>query len=243
MPNFDLTNLKKMQKILLVEDEHNVAEVIQKGLSEEGYFVHHVENGQIGLAYIEEESVDLIILDILLPIINGLEVCRRIKDGPFSTIPVLMLTALGSAENVALGLDSGADDYLAKPFKLVELKARIRNLLRRQGNGRDNKLHENDRYTFADLELNDYSKEVKRSGKPVSLTSTEYRLLLSFLKSPEKVLSRTDLLDEVWGINFDIGTNVVDVYVNYLRKKLDAINNKKLIHTVVGMGYVLKLGE
>lgn len=232
-----------MHKILLIEDELNVASLIKKGMEEEGFEVHHTIDGVKGIEYLQSSQVDLILLDILLPVMNGLEVCRKIKEGEFSKTPILMLTALSSAENVALGLDSGADDYLAKPFKLIELKARVRNLLRRNESKNSNPNQNEEIYTFSDIKLDDNSKQVWRDGKEISLTSTEFRLLLMFLKNPKKVLSRTSLLEEVWGIDFDIGTNVVDVYVNYLRKKLDAAGDKKLIHTVIGMGYVLKENE
>ena len=229
-----------MHHILLIEDEQNVAEFIITGLEEEGYRVTHATDGLKGFEVLKAEQVDVVLLDILLPVMNGLDVCKKIRQEGFKELPVLMLTALGSAENVVLGLDSGADDYLAKPFKLIELKARIRTLMRRSEYVSSVPQESENIFYFADLELNDDAKILRRGGKEISLTSTEYRLLLMFLKNPRKVLSRTELLDEVWGINFDIGTNVVDVYVNYLRKKLDKYGNEKLIHTVIGMGYVLK---
>ena len=229
-----------MHTILLIEDEQGVADFIKTGLEEEGYRVEHTINGRVGLEHLKKNTIDVVLLDILLPEMNGLEVCKKIREEGFKELPVLMLTALGSPENVVLGLDSGADDYLAKPFKLIELKARIRTLLRRSDYKGNNNVETENTYTFADLELNDDSKTLKRKGKEISLTSTEYRLILMFIKNPRKVLSRTELLDEVWGINFDMGTNVVDVYVNYLRKKLDKHGSEKLIHTVIGMGYVLK---
>jgi DNA-binding response OmpR family regulator len=229
-----------MNHILLIEDEMHVAEIICRGLAEEGYKITHCTNGHAGLDTLRQEKVDLLILDILLPQINGLEVCKQVREDGYRDLPILMLTALASAENVALGLDTGADDYLGKPFKLIELKARIRNLMRRTETKTDTRSGADAIYRFADLEMNDSAKTVKRGDRDISLTSTEYRLLLMFLKNPRKVLSRTELLDEVWGINYDIGTNVVDVYVNYLRKKLDAAGEEKLVHTVIGMGYVLK---
>jgi DNA-binding response OmpR family regulator len=229
-----------MNTILLIEDEQSVADLVKRGLEEDGYKVLHAVDGAHGFEYLNNHTVHLVILDILLPKTNGLEICKEIRAGRFRQLPILMLTALGSAENVVLGLDSGADDYLAKPFKLIELKARIRRLLRRADQPESIPVGQVHTYRFADVELNDYTKKVTRAGKEISLTSTEYRLLLMFLKNPGKVISRSDLLDEVWGINFDIGTNVVDVYVNYLRKKIDKDNNLKLIHTVIGMGYVLR---
>lgn len=234
-----------MNTILLIEDEQHVADLIKQSLEEVGYRVFHAGDGMSGIQLLKQHRIQLIILDILLPNMNGLEVCKKIRTDGYKDIPILILTALGSAENVVLGLETGADDYLSKPFKLIELKARIRSLLRRADKFESTRLiaTEAEVFRFADLEVNDYTKQVKRGGTEISLTSTEYRLLLMFIKNPTKVLSRTDLLDEVWGINFDIGTNVVDVYVNYLRKKLDKSGGPKLIHTVTGMGYVLKNSE
>jgi two-component system copper resistance phosphate regulon response regulator CusR len=229
-----------MKKILLVEDETHVVSFIKKGLTEEAFDVTVAFDGNTGLQLFASNYFDLVILDIMLPDKNGLEVCREIRKTNQS-IPVLFLTALGTAENIVLGLETGADDYLVKPFKFIELVARIKNLLRRSDNGHSlPEIQEEHVYRFSDLELNDYSKTVTRDGKTISLTTTEYRLLLYFMKNKNKVLSRIDILEEVWGVNFDIGTNVVDVYVNYLRKKIDSYADQKLIHTVIGMGYVLK---
>lgn len=234
-------NQKHLKKILLVEDDVNVCSFINRGLTEEGFNVSIAMDGQTGLQMVRQGNYDILILDIMLPTINGLEVCRQVRAEQ-KDIPILMLTALGSTENVVIGLDTGADDYLVKPFKLIELLARIRTLLRRSETF-GAPVKDETVYRFSDLELNDERKTVSRAGKELSLTSTEYRLLLLFMKNPMKVLSRKEMLDEVWGINFDIGTNVVDVYVNYLRKKLDVIGAEKLIHTVIGMGYVLKESE
>ncbi len=229
-----------MKKILLVEDEMHVVSFIKKGLSEESFDVTVAFDGNTGLQLFYDNQFDLIILDIMLPDKNGLEVCKDIRKIN-TNIPVLFLTALGTSENIVLGLETGADDYLVKPFKFIELLARIRTLLRRTESGISaTELQEEYVYRFTDLEVNDYTKQVMRAGKTVSLTSTEYKLLLYFIKNKNKVLSRTDILEEVWGVNFDIGTNVVDVYVNYLRKKIDNHSDQKLIHTVIGMGYALK---
>lgn len=224
-------------KILLVEDEQNVVSIIQRGLSEEGYEVSVAMNGSAALDLASRYRYDLFILDIMLPGINGLEVCRAIRARHLQT-PVLMLTALGTTENVVNGLDSGADDYLVKPFKFAELQARIRALLRRPQWKETSSI-----LRIANLELDQDSKSVSRHGQPIRLTSTEFKLLEYFMQNQRKVLSRTDLLDQVWGINFDMGTNVVDVYVNYLRKKIDKDFSPKLIHTVIGMGYVMKEQE
>lgn len=230
-----------MDRILLVEDEAQVVSFIKKGLGEEGYEVGVAFDGNSGLQMALDSDWDLVILDIMLPGINGIEVCKQLRQSK-TTIPILFLTALGTAENIVMGLETGADDYLVKPFKFIELLARVRNLLRRARliNGIQQDPQEEHIFRIADLELNDYTKSVKRAGKEVSLTTTEYRLLHYFLKNKNKVLSRMDILEEVWGINHDLGTNVVDVYVNYLRKKLDKGPEERLVQTVIGMGYVLK---
>jgi DNA-binding response OmpR family regulator len=168
---------------------------------------------------VEENDFDLIILDIMLPGINGLDVCKEIRKNN-KNIPILFLTALSSSENIVLGLESGGDDYLVKPFKFIELVARIKSLLRRshQNNLETTEVIDENIYQFSDVTVNDYTKKVIRGGEEISLTSTEYKLLLYFLNNPEKVISRAEILDAVWGVNYELGTNVVDVYVNYLRK-------------------------
>lgn len=230
-----------MKRILLVEDEAQVVSFIKKGLTEDGFEVSVAFDGVSGLNMALSAEWDLIILDIMLPGMNGIEVCKQIRLTK-TVIPILFLTALGTAENIVLGLEAGADDYLVKPFKFIELVARIKTLLRRAEltNGNIQDPQEEHILKFADLELNDYTKIVKRRETDISLTTTEYRLLYYFMKNKNKVLSRIDILEEVWGINHDLGTNVVDVYVNYLRKKLDNSPEERLIHTVIGMGYVLK---
>ena len=230
-----------MKKILLIEDEAHVVSFIKKGLSEEGFEISVAFDGKTGLQLFQENGFDLVILDIMIPGMNGLEVCKEIRKTN-TTLPVLFLTALGTSENIVLGLETGADDYLVKPFKFIELVARIKTLLRRVDHSGTPAVDPQDEHTYkvSDLVLNDYTKTVTRHNETISLTTTEYRLLLHFLKNKNKVLSRVDILEEVWGIHFDMGTNVVDVYVNYLRKKIDAQSDTKLIHTVIGMGYVLK---
>lgn len=225
-----------MKSILLIEDEPNVAAFIRKGLQEEGYRVLVAYDGETGLEILSLKQVDLIVLDIILPGINGIEVCRKIRHGTFKEIPVLMLTALGTTDQIVTGLDSGADDYLVKPFKVKELLARIKALLRRE-NLSVNLVQV---LKIADLELDCDSKTAMRAGTEIRLTSTEYRLLEFFMRNQRKVLSRIDLLENVWDINFNMGTNVVDVYVNYLRNKIDKEFKSKLIHTVIGLGYVMK---
>ncbi len=229
-----------MKKILLVEDEAHVVSFIKKGLTEEGYEVTVALDGKTGLSLQQNNAFDFVILDIMLPEINGLEVCREIRKAD-TQIPILFLTALGTAENIVLGLESGADDYLVKPFKFIELLARIKTLLRRTESFNPTpEIQEEYILRIDDLVVNDYTKTVSRGGQIISLTTTEYKLLLYFLKNVQKVISRGEILDAVWDVNFDMGTNVVDVYVNYLRKKIDSNSDNKLIHTVIGMGYVMK---
>lgn len=221
--------------LLLVEDEPNVVSVISRGLSDEGFNVSVAPDGLIGEKMATKNHFDLIILDIMLPGINGLELCKIIKKSK-PTVPIIMLTALGTTENVVNGLDNGADDYLTKPFQFAELFARIRMLLRRYSG-----VVVNDQIiTVADLQLNLSAKTVKRANVEIILTATEYRLLEFMAKNKSKILSRIDILEHVWDIDFNLGTNVVDVYVNYLRKKVDKTGAQKLIHTAIGLGYVLK---
>ncbi|RNA61092.1 DNA-binding response regulator [Chryseobacterium nematophagum] len=234
-----------MKKIILIEDETSVVSFIKKGLQESGYEVSVAFDGLTGVQLIQANDFDLVILDIMLPEMNGLDVCKEIRKTN-KHVPILFLTALGTSENIVLGLENGGDDYLVKPFKFIELVARIKSLLRRSNAGNiiaevTESYSDNEHvFQFSDLVVNDYTKKVTRAGEEISLTSTEYKLLLYFLNNPEKVISRAEILDAVWGVNYELGTNVVDVYVNYLRKKLDNVEDNKLIHTVIGMGYVLK---
>lgn len=221
--------------LLIVEDEPNVVSVISRGLTEEGFEVSIAPDGLIGKQMALNNDFSLIILDIMLPGINGLELCKIIKEQKPNT-PVIMLTALGTTENVVNGLDNGADDYLIKPFKFAELFARIRTLLRRY-----NGVATNDQIIqIADLKINVSAKTVQRNNQDIILTATEYRLLEFMAKNKSKILSRIDILESVWDIDFNLGTNVVDVYVNYLRKKIDKNYEPKLIRTAVGLGYVLR---
>ncbi|MCA0365170.1 MAG: response regulator transcription factor [Bacteroidetes bacterium] len=228
-----------MRKILLVEDEINVVSFIKKGLSEENFEVSVALDGLTGFRMALEGNFDLIILDIMLPDKNGIEVCRDLRSQSISA-PILFLTALNTADNVAVGLNSGADDYLVKPFKFIELLARVNALLRRGAGQIFEAAKKPNIYQFSNLKVDDDAKTVERNGENISLTATEYRLLLALIRNKGKVLSRLDLLESAWDINFNLGTNVVDVYINYLRKKLDSNFEPKLIHTVIGMGYILK---
>jgi DNA-binding response OmpR family regulator len=228
-------------KLLLIEDEPAVVSVITRGLSEAGYEVSVALDGNSGLQMaLNNPSFRLIILDVMLPGMNGIEVCRSLRNAK-QEVPILMLTALGTTENIVMGLDSGADDYLTKPFKLQELEARIRSLLRRKSNiDIPVSVTPAAVLALADLELNMDTKAASRQGKNIQLTATEYRLLEFLLKNPRKVLSRLEILEQVWGIEFNMNTKVVDVYINYLRKKINKHNTTELIHTVVGLGYMIR---
>ena len=221
--------------LLIVEDEPSIVSIVSRGLTDEGFTVSIAPDGVIAKQMALDNNFDLIILDIMLPGINGLELCKIIKEQKPNT-PIIMLTALGSTENVVNGLDNGADDYLVKPFKFAELFARIRTLLRRYSGV----VMLDQVINIADLQINLNAKTVKRNNQEITLTATEYRLLEFMAKNKSKILSRIDILESVWDIDFNLGTNVVDVYVNYLRKKIDKNSEQKLIHTVVGLGYVLK---
>jgi len=222
-------------KILLIEDEPGLVSVIIRGLTEVGMQISVAGDGLVGLEMAMKHDFDLIILDIMLSGMNGIQVCREIRKGN-NNVPVLMLTALSSTENIITGLDSGADDYLVKPFKFAELEARIRSLVRRS------KVAASPRSTqsISGLEVDTLAKTVSRDGKTINLTATEYRLLEYFIQNQNVVLSRIQILENVWDIDFNMGTNVVDVYINYLRKKIDNGYQTKLIHTVFGMGYIFK---
>ena len=220
-------------RILLVEDDKKVASFIRKGLEEEGYAVDVAEDGETGLLMGLDRLHDLILLDVMLPEKPGFQVLRELRQGRVTT-PVLLLTARDTVEDKVRGLDAGADDYLTKPFAFAELLARVRALLRRRADARAPKLQ------MADLILDPATRSVTRGGQPITLTNREYALLEYFLRNPGRVLSRTMIADHVWDYDFDTGTNVIDVYVNYLRKKVDAGQTPKLLHTVRGAGYVLK---
>ncbi|WP_299824424.1 response regulator transcription factor [uncultured Pontibacter sp.] len=221
--------------ILVVEDEPNVVAFVKKGLQEQSYEVDVAYDGQTGLSLALQKDYALIVLDVILPNKNGIEVCSAIRKQNIH-VPILMLTALGTTDDVVKGLDAGADDYLTKPFKFKELMARVRALTRRS-----NLTQHSGKLTVADLEVNLDTKVVTRGAKEIHLTAKEFSLLEYFIRNKGKVLSRLDLLENVWELNFDLSSNVVDVYVNYLRNKVDKDFETKLIHTVIGMGYVLKV--
>ncbi len=221
-------------RLLVVEDNPKMSAFLHKGLSESGHQVDLAESGASAEALASEIDYDLIILDVMLTGQNGLDTARHLRAQNF-TGPILMLTALSGTPAKVAGLDSGADDYLTKPFDFDELLARIRALMRR---GVQSAHH--DVLKFSDLELHMGSRKVIRAGQEIALTSKEYLFLEYLLKNPGRVLTRTQILERVWDIHFDNNSNVIDVYINMLRKKVDAPFDRKLIHTVVGAGYVLK---
>jgi heavy metal response regulator len=221
-------------RILVVEDEKKVAGFVKKGLEEEGYAVDQASDGETGLRMGLDGVHDLIILDVNLPKMDGLHVLRELRNKK-ATAPVLLLTVRAAIEDKVLGLDTGADDYLTKPFAFRELLARVRALLRRKTQAGSPILR------VGDLTLDPARRLVYRGGDKIDLTAKEFALLDWFMRNPGRVLTRTMIGEHVWGFDFDPMTNVVDVYVNYLRKKIDADREKKLIHTVRGVGYVLQL--
>jgi DNA-binding response OmpR family regulator len=224
-------------KILIIEDEPKVASFIKRGLEESEYSADVALDGNIGLQKALKDEYELIILDLNLPIKNGYEVCKSIREK--KTIPILMLTALGTLENKVMGLEVGADDYLLKPFEFKELLARIKALSRRS------KIYNQEKNIFklANLEVDLITKTVTRDSYRIELTAKEFNLLEFFIKNQGKVLSRAEIAEKVWNLSFDTGTNIIDVYVNYLRRKIDKDFSPKLIHTLVGMGYVMKIEE
>jgi len=223
-------------KILIIEDDQRVAELIQRGLNEFGYQTIVAYDGLMGKKLALQNDVDLIIMDIILPKINGLDLCRELRL-QLPDLPIIMLTALGTTDDKVEGFDAGADDYLVKPFEIRELIARIKAIMKRKSSNRTS-------YGFilryADLQMNLHTKEVKRGNVEIKLTPKEFKLLEYMLLNPERVLSRTEIAEKVWDTHFDTGTNFIDVYINYLRKKIDKEFSSKLIHTKPGMGFILK---
>lgn len=224
-----------MNSICLIEDEQKVAAFILKGLQEQGYEVKVAADGTAAKTTLQHERFDLLIMDVMLPDTNGIDLCRHIRQTDQDT-PILMLTALNQVHDKVSGLKAGADDYLVKPFHFSELLARIEALMRRK----KSKVEDDHTLMFDDLKLDTWSKTAERSGKQIALTAKEYTLLELFMRNPNKILSREYIAEQVWEIGFDTGTNFIDVYVNYLRKKIEKDFKNKLIHTVIGMGYILK---
>ena len=220
------------EKILVIEDDEAILRILRRGLAFESYMVETATDGQTGLIKAREWHPDLIVLDWMLPILDGLEVCRRLRTA--NNVPVLMLTAKDAILDRVQGLDAGADDYLVKPFELDELTARIRALLRRSQPERMPVL------TFADLSLDTSTRQATRNGRVIQLTAKEYDLLDLFMRHPRQVLTREVFFDRVWGYDFGGESNVLDVYIRYLRQKLVIGDEQQLIHTARGVGYVMR---
>jgi len=224
-----------MQRLLIIEDEVKTARSVKQGLEEHNYHVEVAYDGNVGSKMAMRGNYDLIISDIILPGINGIELCKQLRLANVQT-PVLMLTALGTIADKVEGFDSGADDYLPKPFEFQELLARIKALLKRS----PKIISPSRELSIADLTLNLETKKAAREGVEIELTAKEFALLEYFIQNKNRVLSKVEIADHVWGIDFDTGTNVIEVYVNYLRKKIDRDFEHKLIHTQFGMGYIMK---
>lgn len=220
-------------RILVVEDQPKMASFIKKGLNAQGYIVDVSESGTGAESLVAENAYDLIVLDVNLPDQNGMDTARHIRNDGFKG-PILMLTALSSTKDKIHGLDAGADDYLTKPFDFDELLARMRALLRRNTGTETSKLR------FADVEIDLVHRKVMRANVEINLTTREFSLLEYFMRHPNRPLTRVEISEHVWDVNFDTNTNVIDVYINMLRKKIDSPFEKKLIHTMVGYGYILK---
>ena len=229
--------------VLVIDDDNNITELIRLGLKYEGFQVESSETGTDGLVAAQRVNPAIIILDILLPDLDGLEVCNRLRANPTTRdIPILMLTSKDDVKDRVTGLQQGADDYLAKPFDFDELVARIRAILRRARHRQGEAGESGDQVlTFEDLQLNTATHEVTRGGRPIELTSTEYNLLFLFMSHPRQVLDRLTILNRVWGYDFMGETNIIEVYVRYLREKIeDTPSSPRLIQTIRGSGYILK---
>lgn len=220
------------ERILIIEDDKAIIRVLERSLVYEGYEVDSAVNGEYGLELAQKKLPDLIILDLMLPGVNGLEVTEKIRGK--SNVPILMLTARGGLEDRVQGLDSGADDYMVKPFELEELLARIRSLLRRSSSERSIVLN------FEDLKLDTNTRTAQRGERKISLTTKEYELLQLFMRHQRQILSREMIFERVWGYDFGGESNVLDVYIRYLRQKLEGEEDSRLIHTIRGTGYVLR---
>ena len=219
-------------RILVVDDDPEIVSFVRRGLAYEGYKVDTAADGSEALAKAREKEPDLVILDIMMPGIDGIEVSKRLRQG--GDVPILMLTAKGTVADKVVGLESGADDYLVKPFAFDELLARVRALLRRH------QPREEETLRFSDLSLNTATREVRRGNDPIELTAQEFDLLELFMRHPRQVLKRDLIYERVWGYDFEGESNVIEVYIRYLRSKLEVRDKPRLIHTVRGVGYVLK---
>lgn len=218
--------------ILIVEDELRLAEIIQKQLQESGFNADIANDGYVGKRMVENKEYDLVVLDINLPLMNGYELCKEIRKTN-SKIPIIMLTALGTPENKLIGFEAGADDYVLKPFDYRELLARINVFLKRK----NIVVQESRKLSIADFEMDLDRKTATRAGVKIDLTSKEFALMETFLRNKNKILSREFIIEKVWDLDFETGTNIIDVYVNYLRKKIDKNFEPKIIHTKFGFGF------
>ena len=223
-------------RVLVVDDEDAVRRALGRALELEGYVVEQASDGQEALERIGRSVPDVVVLDVLMPNIDGLETCRRLRALELS-VPVLMLTARDAVSDRVEGLDAGADDYLVKPFALAELLARVRALLRRSENGAGT-----DVLTIGDLTVNLGTREVERAGRPIELTRTEFNLLELFMRNPRQVLTRSQIFERVWGYDFGASSNSLDVYIGYLRRKTESDGEERVIQTVRGVGYALREG-
>jgi two-component system copper resistance phosphate regulon response regulator CusR len=225
----------RAMRILLIEDEMKTIQSLQQGLEEQHWTVNAATDGDAGLRLATENEYDVIVSDIIMPGTSGLEICRHLREKGLKT-PILLLSALGHTDDKVTGLEAGADDYLSKPFEFRELLARLRALTRRPAalNRPENVLR------FGDLEQDLDAKIVRRGGKEITLTPREFALLEFFMRNTGRVLSKTEIAEKVWDVDFDTGTNVIEVYVNYLRNKMDKGFEPKLIHTQFGQGYIMK---
>ncbi|MCJ7702878.1 MAG: response regulator transcription factor [Anaerolineales bacterium] len=221
-------------RILVIEDDEGILRFLRRGLAYEGYQVDVATDGQIGLVVARDHPPDLVILDLMLPGIDGLEVCRRLRAGG-GDLPILILTAKDSISDRVMGLDMGADDYMVKPFELDEVLARIRALLRRAQPSSRPKI-----MRFADLSLDMGTRQAIRGDRIISLTAKEYELLELFMRHPRQVLTRDVIFDRVWAYDFGGASNIIEVYIRYLRQKLESGGEERLLHTVRGVGYVLR---
>ncbi|WP_334073845.1 MULTISPECIES: response regulator transcription factor [Paenibacillus] len=222
--------------ILVIDDDEKITSMLRRGLAFEGYDVHTARNGAEGLSMVMSADPDLIILDVMMPQIDGFEVCRRLREGG-SSVPVLMLTAKDEVENRVKGLDTGADDYLVKPFALEELLARVRALLRRREPTGDTAEH---RLVFEDIVMDMDSREVLRSGQRLELTAKEFDLLHLFMQNPKRLLTRDMIMDKIWGYDYSGESNVLEVYIAMLRQKTEEHGGKRIIQTIRGAGYILR---
>jgi len=222
-------------RILLIEDESKTLQSLRQGMEENGWTVNTASDGLSGLRLAQQSDYDVIVSDITMPGMSGLELCRKLREQGLAT-PILLLTALSHTDDKIIGFDAGADDYLAKPFEFRELLARVKALARRPAPN----LKTENILRFHDLEQDLDAKTVRRAGKEIMLTPREFALLEFLLRNPGKVLSKTEIAEKVWDVDFDTGTNVIEVYMNYLRNKMDKGFDQKLIHTQFGQGYILK---